>query len=57
MGDYMSIIEQKETFDISYQLYANVWNGQTKIEFKLKRCEVMILRAEHLVKKHIVTVR
>ena len=36
MGDYMSIIEQKETFDISYQLYANVWNGQTKIEFKLK---------------------
>lgn len=36
MGDYMKIIEIKETFDICYQLYANVWNGQTKIEFKLK---------------------
>ncbi len=36
MGDYMKIIESKETFDICYQLYANVWNGQTKIEFRLK---------------------
>lgn len=36
MGDYMKIIENNETFDICYQLYANVWNGQTKIEFKLK---------------------
>lgn len=36
MGDYMKLIESKETFDICYQLYANVWNGQTKIEFKLK---------------------
>ena len=36
MGDYMKILEAKETVDICYQLYANVWNGQTKIEFKLK---------------------
>ena len=36
MGDFMSIMETKETVDICYQLYANVWNGQTKIEFRLK---------------------
>jgi single-stranded-DNA-specific exonuclease len=36
MGDYMKIIENKETYDICFQLYANVWNGQTKIEFRLK---------------------
>ncbi len=36
MGDYMNILQTKETFDICYQLYANIWNGQTKIEFKLK---------------------
>jgi single-stranded-DNA-specific exonuclease len=36
MGDYMKIMEQKETVDICYQLYANIWNGQTKIEFRLK---------------------
>ncbi|MEN9448280.1 MAG: hypothetical protein RJA25_1570 [Bacteroidota bacterium] len=36
MGDYMKITEKNETFDICYQLYANVWNGQTKIEFRLK---------------------
>lgn len=36
MGDYMQLMEQKDTFDICYQLYANVWNGQTKIEFRLK---------------------
>jgi single-stranded-DNA-specific exonuclease len=36
MGDFMKIIQKKETFDICYQLYANVWNNQTKIEFKLK---------------------
>ena len=36
MGNYMKIMEQKDTFDICYQLYANVWNNQTKIEFKLK---------------------
>lgn len=36
MGDYMKILEANETVDICYQLYANVWNGQTKIEFKLK---------------------
>jgi single-stranded-DNA-specific exonuclease len=36
MGNYMKVMEEKETFDICYQLYANVWNGQTKIEFKLK---------------------
>ncbi len=36
MGDYMQLMEQKDTFNICYQLYANVWNGQTKIEFRLK---------------------
>ena len=36
MGNYMKIVQANETFDICYQLYANVWNGQTKIEFKLK---------------------
>ncbi len=36
MGDYMQIMEQKDTFAICYQLYANIWNGQTKIEFRLK---------------------
>lgn len=36
MGNYMKIMQSKETFDICYQLYANIWNGQTKIEFKLK---------------------
>ncbi|MDB5228902.1 MAG: recJ [Bacteroidota bacterium] len=36
MGNYMKIMEKKESFDICYQLYPNVWNNQTKIEFKLK---------------------
>ncbi len=36
MAEYMDIMESKETVDICYQLYANVWNGQTKIEFRLK---------------------
>ena len=36
MGNFMKIMEQKETFDICYQLYANEWNNQIKIEFKLK---------------------
>lgn len=36
MGNYMKIMEQKESFDVCYQLYANVWNNHTKIEFKLK---------------------
>lgn len=36
MGDYMKLLEQQETVDICYQMYANVWNGQTKIEFRLK---------------------
>ncbi|MFN8281642.1 MAG: single-stranded-DNA-specific exonuclease RecJ [Chitinophagales bacterium] len=36
MGDYMQIMETKETVDICYQLYANEWNNQVKIEFKLK---------------------
>jgi single-stranded-DNA-specific exonuclease len=36
MGDYMQIMEQNETVDICYQLYANEWNNQVKIEFKLK---------------------
>ena len=36
MGNYMELMEQKETVDICYQLYANEWNNQIKIEFKLK---------------------
>ena len=36
MGNYMKIVQEKESFDICYQLYANVWNNQTKIEFKIK---------------------
>ena len=36
MGNYMEFMEQKETVDICYQLYANEWNNQIKIEFKLK---------------------
>ncbi len=36
MGNYIKIMEQKESFDICYQLYANEWNNQVKIEFKLK---------------------
>ena len=36
MVNYMEIIKEKVSFDICYQLYANVWNNQTKIEFKLK---------------------
>ncbi|MCB0506860.1 MAG: single-stranded-DNA-specific exonuclease RecJ [Bacteroidetes bacterium] len=36
MGDYMEIINSKETFDICYQIFSNTWNGQTKIEFRLK---------------------
>ncbi len=36
MGNFMKIVEQNDTFDVCYQLYANVWNNQTKIEFKLK---------------------
>jgi single-stranded-DNA-specific exonuclease len=36
MGNYMKLMEQKETVDICYQLYANEWNNQIKIEFKLK---------------------
>lgn len=36
MGDYMNIMNQKESFDICYQLYPNEWNGQRKIEFRLK---------------------
>ena len=36
MGSFMKIMEEKKSFDICYQLYPNVWNGQTKIEFKLK---------------------
>lgn len=36
LGDAMQIMEKKETVDICYQLYANIWNGQTKIEFRLK---------------------
>ncbi|MBK9328187.1 MAG: single-stranded-DNA-specific exonuclease RecJ [Sphingobacteriales bacterium] len=36
MGNHMKIMQSKETFDICYQMYANIWNGQTKIEFKLK---------------------
>lgn len=36
MGNYMKIMEEKEAFDICYQLYANEWNNQIKIEFRLK---------------------
>lgn len=36
MGDYLQIMESKETVDVCYQLYANEWNNQVKIEFKLK---------------------
>jgi single-stranded-DNA-specific exonuclease len=36
MGNYMKVMEQKDTFDVCYQLYANEWNNQKKIEFKLK---------------------
>jgi single-stranded-DNA-specific exonuclease len=36
MGNYMKVMEEKETFDICYQLYSNSWNGNTRIEFKLK---------------------
>ena len=36
MGDYMKILENNETVDICFQMYANIWNGQTKIEFRLK---------------------
>lgn len=36
MGNYMKVLEQKDTFEICYQLYANEWNNQKKIEFKLK---------------------
>ena len=36
MGNFMKIMEQREIFDICYQLYANEWNNQIKIEFKLK---------------------
>lgn len=36
MGDYFKMLESNETVDICYQLYANVWNNQTKIEFRLK---------------------
>lgn len=36
MGEFYQIMEAHETVDICYQLYANVWNNQTKIEFRLK---------------------
>lgn len=36
MGDFFNLLEENETVDICYQLYANVWNNQTKIEFRLK---------------------
>ncbi len=36
MGNYMKVMEQNDTFDVCYQLYANEWNNQKKIEFKLK---------------------
>ena len=35
MGNLIKLIEEQESYDICYQLYANVWNNQTKIEFKL----------------------
>jgi hypothetical protein len=35
-GKLYETMEEKESFDICYQLYANEWNNQTKIEFKLK---------------------
>jgi single-stranded-DNA-specific exonuclease len=36
MANLYNTMEEKETFDVCYQLYANEWNGQTKIELRLK---------------------
>ena len=39
MAELYKIMEEKETFDVCYQLYTNEWNGQTKIELRLKDIE------------------
>lgn len=33
---YQTVMAEKETFDICYQLFTNEWNGNTKIELRLK---------------------
>mgnify|MGYP000290635045 CR=1 FL=1 len=35
MADLYKIMENKDTFDVCYQLYANEWNNQIKIELFL----------------------
>ncbi|MCB0512321.1 MAG: single-stranded-DNA-specific exonuclease RecJ, partial [Bacteroidetes bacterium] len=39
MADLYKIMENKDTFDVCYQLYANEWNNQIKIELRLKDIE------------------
>ena len=39
MADLYAILENKESFDVCYQLYTNEWNNQTKIELRLKDIE------------------
>ncbi len=39
MADLYKIMESKDTFDVCYQLYPNEWNGQIKIELRLKDIE------------------
>ncbi len=39
MADLYEILENKESFDVCYQLYTNEWNNQTKIELRLKDIE------------------
>lgn len=39
MADLFKIMENKDTFDVCYQLYANEWNNQIKIELRLKDIE------------------
>lgn len=36
MAHLYNVMEKKDTFDVCYQLYSNEWNGQTKIELRLK---------------------
>lgn len=36
MARLFEVMNEKETFDVCYQLYPNDWNGQTKIELRLK---------------------
>jgi single-stranded-DNA-specific exonuclease len=36
MANLYEVMNTKETFDVCYQLYPNEWNGQTKIELRLK---------------------